>query len=83
MYKQESDELKRAYKKEKDLRVRARILAVNMVCNEGFKIKETAACLMQYPDWIEMWVQRFKTDALTASWISPDLADRQRFHSKR
>ena len=50
MDKQERDDLKKAYKKEKDLRVRARILAVNMVCNEDFKINEAAACLMQCLD---------------------------------
>ena len=45
MDKQEMDDLKKAYRKEKDLRVRAQILAVNMVCNEGFKINEAATCL--------------------------------------
>ena len=64
MDKQERDDLKKAYKKEKDLRVRARILAVNMVCSEGFKINEAAACLMQCPDWVGMWIQRFNTDGL-------------------
>ena len=43
MDKQERDDLKKAYKKEKDPMVRVRILAVNMVCNEGFKINEAAA----------------------------------------
>ena len=64
MDKQKRDDLKKAYKKEKDLRVRARILAVNMVCNEGLKINEAAAYLMQCPDWIGMWIQRFNTDGL-------------------
>ena len=71
MDKQERDELKRVYKKGKDLRVRARILAVNMVCNKGFKIRETAASLMQCPDWIEMWVQCFKTGGLDSLWDLP------------
>ena len=64
MDEQERDDLKKAYKKEKDLRVRARILAVNVVYNEGFKINETAACLMQCPDWVGIWIQRFNTDGL-------------------
>ena len=64
MDKQKRDDLKKAYKKEKDLRVRARILAVNMVCNEGFKINEAAAYLMQCTDWVGMWIQRFNTDGL-------------------
>ena len=64
MDEQERDDLKKAYKKEKDLRVRARILAVNMVYNEGFKINEAAACLMQCPDWVGIWIQRFNTDGL-------------------
>ena len=61
---QERDDLKKAYKKEKDLRVRARILAVY---NEGFKINEAAACLMQCPDWVGIWMP------LMASEISHDL----------
>ena len=64
MYKQERDDLKKAYKKEKDLKVRTRILAVNMVCNENLKINEAVACLMQCPDWIGIWIQRFNTDGL-------------------
>ena len=35
-----------------------------MVCNEGFKITEAAACLRQCPDWVGMWIQRFNTDGL-------------------
>ena len=35
-----------------------------MVCNEGFKINEAAACLMQCLDWVGMWIQRFNTDGL-------------------
>ena len=33
-----------------------------MVCNEGFKINKTVACLMQCPNRIEVWTQRFKTN---------------------
>ena len=64
MDKQERDDLKKAYKKEKDHRVRARILAVNIVCNEGLKINEVATYLMQCPDWIGIWIQHFNTDGL-------------------
>ena len=35
-----------------------------MVCNEGFKINEAAACLMRCLDWVGMWIQRFNTDGL-------------------
>ena len=35
-----------------------------MVCNEGFKINEAATCLMQCPDWVGIWIQRFNTDGL-------------------
>ena len=62
MDKQERNDLKKAYKKEKDHRVGARILAINMVYNEGFKINEATACLMQCPDWIGIWIRHFKTD---------------------
>ena len=54
----------KAYKKEKNLRIRTRILTVNMVCNEDFKINEAAACLMQCSDWGGIWIQHFKTDGL-------------------
>ena len=64
MDKQERDDLKKACKKEKDHGIRAQILAINMVYNEGFKINEATACLMQCPDWIGIWIQRFKTDGL-------------------
>ena len=64
MDKQERDDLKKAYKKEKDHRVRARIPAVNMACNEGLKINEAATYLMQCSDWIGIWIQRFNTDGL-------------------
>ena len=64
MDKQERDDLKKAHKKEKDHRVRARIPAVNMACNEGLKINEAATYLMQCSDWIGIWIQRFNTDGL-------------------
>ena len=40
-------DLKEAYKKEKDFRVRPRIIAVNMVCRQGKSIEDTADSLMQ------------------------------------
>ena len=38
------DDLKKVYKKEKDPIVKARVLVVNMVCNEGFKTNEAVTC---------------------------------------
>ena len=39
-------ELKEAYNKEKDLRIGARITAVNMVCRQGKSIQDAADTLL-------------------------------------
>ncbi len=61
-----SKDLKKAYKKEKDLQVRARILAVNMICMNNASIKYTADTLLQCPNWVTIWVQRFKEGGIDA-----------------
>ena len=60
-------DLRNAYRKERDPRVRARMLAAHMVCNLGKGTRETADSLMQCPDWVSVWVRRYGeggTDAL-------------------
>jgi len=44
------EELKEAYKREKDPRVRARMAAVNAVCILDCSISDTAELLMQSPN---------------------------------
>ena len=60
------EDLKKAYRKEKDPRVIKRMAAVNMVCVCGDSIHETADRLMQCPNWVSMWVERFREGGITA-----------------
>ena len=64
MDKQHRDELKIAYKKEKEPRILQRMLAVNMVCVREKTIQDTAESLMQCPDWVSKWVQRYQTGGI-------------------
>ena len=48
-----------AFKKEKDPKMRSRMLAVHMVRNRGLGVEETAENLMQSPNWVRMWVGRY------------------------
>lgn len=66
MNNQERDQFKRAYKQEKDLKVSRRMLAVNMVCINDQSIQHTADYLMQCPDWVSMWVQRYREGGIDA-----------------
>ena len=59
-------DLKEAYKKEKDFRVRPRIIAVNIVCRQGKSIEDTADSLMQSPAWVSKWVKRFEEGGIDA-----------------
>ena len=60
------EDLKKAYKKEKNLKISRRMAAVNMVCVYGKSMQETADYLMQCPNWVDMWVRRFKEGGLDA-----------------
>ncbi len=53
-----------AFKKEKDPKVRSRMLAVHMVRIRGLGIDETTENLMQCPNWIRMWVERYDLGGL-------------------
>ena len=59
-------ELKEAYKKEKDFRIRPRMIAVNMVCRQGKSIQDVADSLMQCPAWVSKWVERFEEGGIDA-----------------
>ncbi len=56
------EDLKKAYKKEKDIRIKTRMIAVNMVVFNNESIAHTANSLMQCPDWVSSWVGRFKEE---------------------
>ena len=60
------EDLKKAYKKEKDLRVKIRMAAVNMVCMHDDTIQTTADRLMQCPNWVSFWVERFREGGIDA-----------------
>ena len=49
MDKPEHD-LRSIYRREKDPRVRARMLAVHMVCHRSLDMQDAADNLMQYPE---------------------------------
>ena len=59
------EDLKKAYKKERDPRVIKRMAAVNMVCMNNDTIQETADRLMQCPNWVS-WVKRFEEGGIDA-----------------
>jgi len=60
------EELKEAYKKERDPRVRARMAAVNAVCILDYSISDTAELLMQSPDRVTHWARRFEEGGIDA-----------------
>ena len=55
----DKEDLKKAYRSEKDLKIRARILAVHMVsvCEES--IDKTATNPMQSERWVRDWLKRY------------------------
>ncbi len=57
-----SEDLKKAYKREKNPRVKIRMAAVNMVCMNNESIQHVADSLMQCPNWVSFWVERFKEE---------------------
>ena len=56
--------LKKAYRKEKDHRVRARMLAVRMVYARKMSVEETSDILMQSPRWVYDWLERYDQGGL-------------------
>ena len=64
-------DLRNAYKKEKDPRVRARMAAVNRVCMNNDSIQKTADSLMQSPNWVSFWVECFEDAGIEGLRDSP------------
>ena len=55
----EREELKEACRKEKDLRVVARMLAVHMAYARKAGIDETVVHLMRSARWVHNWLRRY------------------------
>ena len=77
------EELKEAYREEKDHRVVARMLAVHMVYVRKADIDETAAHLMRSARWVRSWHAGMTNEALKAFGIFPEAASREGFRAKR
>lgn len=60
------ENLRKAYRKERDPRVKIRMVAVNMVCMDNESIRHTADSLMRCPNWVAMWAERFKEGGVAA-----------------
>ena len=74
MSEMDKEDLKRAYRSEKDPRIRARILAAHMVsvCEEG--IGKTATNLMQSERRVRDWLKRYDEGVLDGLRDLPRLA---------
>ena len=68
------EELKETYRKEKDPRVVARMLAVRMVYVRKAGIDETAAHFMRSARWVRNWLHRYDEGGLEGSGIFPGAA---------
>ena len=58
------EELEKACKKEKDQRVRTRIVAVRMVRVLNISVDETASILVHCPTWIRDRLRRYDKEGL-------------------
>ena len=54
------EDLREAYRSEKNPRVIKRMAAVNMVCVCNMSVQDVADCLMQCPTWVSKWVRRYR-----------------------
>ena len=68
------EDLENAYKKEKDPKVAARMLAVHMVHVREKSIAETSADLMRSDKWAYNWLKRFDAGGLDGYGIFPEAA---------
>ena len=69
-----SEDLKKAYRKEKDPRVIKRMAAVNMVCMNDESIWHAADLLMRCPGRASFRAERFRGEASMPSGILPGAA---------
>ena len=64
MVKVTREKLEEAYRKEKDHRVGARMLAVHMVHFRKMSIDDAATNLLRCPKWVRNWLERFEAGCL-------------------
>ena len=65
------EELEKACKKEKDHKVRARMVAVRMVRVLNISVDETADNLVRCPSWIRNWLRRLDDGCLKTPQVLP------------
>ena len=58
------EELEKACKKEKDHKVRTRMIAVRMVRARNISVDETADILIRCPSWVRNWLRRYDEGGL-------------------
>ena len=58
------EELEKACKKEKDHKVRTRMVAVRMVRVLNMSVEETASILVHCPTWVRDWLRRYDEGGL-------------------
>ena len=58
------EELEKAYKKEKDHKVRARMVTFRMVRVRNMPVEETADILVRYPIWVSYRLHRYDEGGL-------------------
>ena len=77
------EDLKQAYKSEKDPQIKIRILAVHMARVRKKGIDETAADLMQSERWIRNWLRRYDKGGLDNLRNLPRPEGQGLFHRRR
>ena len=58
------EELEKAYKKEKNHKVRTRMVAVRMVHVRNMSVEETADILVRCSMWVRNWLRRYDEGCL-------------------
>ena len=83
MDKTKREELEKAYKKEKNPRVAARMLAVHMVYVREKSVSATAADLMRTDKWVYDWLKCFDAGGLDGLRDLPKAEGRRAFRAQR
>ena len=58
------EKLEKACKKEKDQKVRTRMVAVRMACVRNMPVEETANLQVRCPTWVRDWLRRYDEGGL-------------------
>ena len=73
-------ELEKAYKKEKDYKIRIRMVTVRMVRVRNMSVNETADIQGCSPNWVRNWLRCFDDGGLKGLRDPPDAAGPEEFH---